>query len=93
MVKIVVSLHYVLQKLLGTESVIIKLNGKQKLREVLLRLCDDVPEAYELLFKGGRLRQELIFMVNGIGVNHLTGDDTEIKDTDVITIVPAIAGG
>jgi molybdopterin synthase sulfur carrier subunit len=93
MVKIEISLHYVLQNLLGAESVEIPVNGKQKLKEVLLKLCEGKPEAYELLFKDGRLRRELIFMVNGVGINHLAGEDTEVKDSDVITIVPAIAGG
>ena len=93
MVKIEVSLHYVLQKLLGAESVEVKINGKQKLREVLLKLCEDNPEARELLFRGGSLRQELIFMVNGVGIHHLSGEDTEIEDGDVVKIVPAIAGG
>ena len=93
MAKIEVSLHYVLQKLLGAESVEVRVNGRQKLREVLLRLCEHNPEARELLFRDGKLRRELIFMVNGIGINHLAGEDTEVEDSDVITIVPAIAGG
>ncbi len=93
MVKIEVSLHYVLQKLLGAESIEVRVNGKQKLKEVLLRLCEGNPGASELLFKDGKLRRELIFMVNGVGINYLAGEDTEVKDSDVITIVPAIAGG
>ncbi|NOZ59686.1 MAG: MoaD/ThiS family protein [Euryarchaeota archaeon] len=93
MVKIKVSLHYVLHSRLGAEEVEVPVEGSLPLREVLRRLCESRPEVEELLFEDGRLRGDLIFMVNGIGINHLSGEETEVKDTDEVTVVPAIAGG
>ncbi len=93
MVKIKVSLHYVLHSRLGTEEVDVDIEDRLPLKEVLLRLCEARPGVEELLFKDGRLREELIFMINGVGINHLKGEDTEVKNTDEVTIVPAIAGG
>jgi molybdopterin synthase sulfur carrier subunit len=93
MVKIRVSLHYVLHSRLGAEEVEVPVEGSLPLREVLRRLCEGRREVEELLFEEGRLRGDLIFMVNGVGINHLRGEETEVKNSDVITVVPAIAGG
>ena len=47
------------------------------------RICDDA----------GELRRFVNMFVNDEDVRSLSGLDTEVKDSDVISIVPAIAGG
>jgi molybdopterin synthase sulfur carrier subunit len=47
------------------------------------RLCDD----------GGELRRFVNIFVNGEDVRFLDGLDTEVKEGDEVSIVPAVAGG
>lgn len=47
------------------------------------RICDD----------GGRVRRSINLYVNGEDIRFLQGQQTPIKGSDEITIVPAIAGG
>lgn len=47
------------------------------------RLCDD----------GGELRRFVNIFVNGEDVRFLRGLDTEVKEGDEVSIVPAVAGG
>jgi sulfur-carrier protein len=43
--------------------------------------------------EGGQIRRFINVFVNGEDVRNLRGPDTEVKATDEISIVPAIAGG
>ena len=47
------------------------------------RLCDD----------GGELRRFVNIYINGEDVRFLQGLESALKDSDEITIVPAVAGG
>lgn len=47
------------------------------------RLCDEE----------GNLRRFINFFVNDEDIRFLQGEETPIKDGDVVSIVPAIAGG
>jgi MoaD family protein len=47
------------------------------------RLCDDK----------GQLRRFLNFYVNTEDIRFMQGKDTELKDGDEVSIVPAVAGG
>jgi len=91
--KVEARLHHPLQQALGGERVELRLERRMSLREALRLLCQRYPEAVNYLFQGGKLRRDLIFMLNGVGINHLQAERTEVGDEDELVIVPAIAGG
>ncbi len=86
-------LHHPLQEALGGERVELRLGRRLSLKQALRMLCTAYPEAERYIFSGERLRADLIFMVNGVGINHLQAERTEVGDEDELVIVPAIAGG
>lgn len=47
------------------------------------RICDD----------SGKIRRFINFYVNDEDVRFLKGEETELKDNDEVSIIPAIAGG
>lgn len=47
------------------------------------RICDD----------SGELRRFVNIFLNDEDIRHLGGQDSEVKEGDVLSIVPAIAGG
>ncbi len=63
-------------------------------REAIDRLEEQYPGFKErLLDEKGELRKFVNLYINDEDVRFLKGADTELKDGDVLSIVPAIAGG
>jgi MoaD family protein len=62
-------------------------------------LMDVVVEKYGPVFRryvfddGGRERDYLSFMVNGVSVHSREGFDTPLADGDVVAILPPVGGG
>lgn len=61
-------------------------------------LVDNLEAAYsgvkeKLLDEGGQLRRYVNIYVNDEDIRFLDGADTQLKDGDSVSIVPAIAGG
>jgi molybdopterin synthase sulfur carrier subunit len=52
-----------------------------------------IREAVEKLDENGELRKFVNIYLNDEDIRFLKGIDTELKDGDVLSIVPAIAGG
>lgn len=46
-----------------------------------------------LLSKEGKINRFVLFFVNDEDIRFLQNENTQLKDGDVITLVPAIAGG
>lgn len=66
----------------------------RSLYECLTLLCLSYPEIRERIFDGnGDIRRFINVFVNDEDSRFLQGDDTPIQATDIISIVPAIAGG
>ncbi|MHB1394041.1 MAG: MoaD family protein [Clostridia bacterium] len=64
------------------------------LRELLEKLCSKYGLRFrEKLFAGDRLSEDIIIMINGRHIEHLNGLDTNLMDTDIISIFPRVAGG
>ncbi len=62
--------------------------------EVLGRLSETYPELKTHLFNdNGSLRNFVNVYVNDDDIRYLRKNETEVRDGDVITIVPAVAGG
>ncbi|TDT51057.1 ubiquitin-like small modifier protein 1 [Fonticella tunisiensis] len=62
--------------------------------ELLHRLCDRYgDEIRRKLFNGSELSNEIIILINGRHIAHLEGRNTILKEDDVISIFPVVAGG
>lgn len=61
---------------------------------MLRNLCKLYGKKFEnLIFKDGGLSSEIIILVNGRHITHYEGLDTKLKQDDVISIFPVVAGG
>ena len=66
----------------------------QNIREVIEKLEEQFPGFKErLIDENGELRRFVNLYLNDEDIRFLKGLDTELKDGDVLSIVPAIAGG
>jgi len=76
-----------------------------KVKEVDIKGCNTILELLNLLsdkygknlskalFKNSELSNEIIILVNGRHIIHLNGIETEIVESDEISIFPVVAGG
>ncbi|WP_457600053.1 ubiquitin-like small modifier protein 1 [Hydrogenivirga sp.] len=66
----------------------------KSVREAIEKLEEQYPGFRErLLDENGELRRFVNLYLNDEDIRFLKGADTELKDGDVLSIVPAIAGG
>lgn len=66
----------------------------QTVDEILSNLALKYPQLKRHLFsEDGRLRNFVNVYVNEEDIRYLDGGDTKIKEGDVVSIIPAIAGG
>ncbi len=64
------------------------------LREVVEKLAEVNPEIRSrLLDENGDVRRFINIYINNEDIRFLKGLDTELKDGDEVSIIPAIAGG
>jgi len=62
--------------------------------ELIEKLEEEFPGIKErLVEENGEIRKFVNFFVNDEDIRFLKGKDTELKDGDVVSIIPAIAGG
>ncbi|WP_457641572.1 ubiquitin-like small modifier protein 1 [Persephonella sp.] len=62
--------------------------------ELIDKLEEEFPGIKERLVEAnGEIRKFVNFFVNDEDIRFLKGKDTELKDGDVVAIIPAIAGG
>jgi len=61
--------------------------------EVITDLSTRHPELTSRITEGGKLRRYVNFFVNEQDIRALAGAETPVRDGDVLTIMPAIAGG
>jgi len=65
----------------------------QTVSQVLGYLSQRYPGVVQRLYDGGSLRPFINIYLNNEDIRFLQGEGTAVKDGDVISIVPAIAGG
>ncbi len=81
-----------LQKLTNNQSEV-ECEGKN-IRELIKNLDKKYPGIKERICdENGNIRRFINFFVNDKDIRFLQGDETELKDGDVVSIIPAIAGG
>lgn len=81
-----------LQKLTQNQGEVSAAGGTVK--DVLADLEKQFPGIRERLYdEKGALRRFVNFYVNNEDIRFMSGETTPVKDTDEVSIVPAIAGG
>lgn len=71
----------------------LRLEGNN-VREVIQSLADEYPETKKAIFdESGKPRAFVNIFINENNIKNLSGYDTDVKEDDVIMLVPAIAGG
>jgi len=63
--------------------------------DLIVKLCSKFGNELEreLLNEQGKIRKNYRIVVNARNINLLDGLDTELKEDDMVVIMPAIAGG
>lgn len=85
-----------LREIAGAKSEEISLEKGESitLAEALEKACRRRAKLREALFeKSGELQKFITVLVNGVDSRALNGLKTEIKDSDEVSIFPAVAGG
>lgn len=68
--------------------------GETTVKNVLDRLIEQFgPDFERRILDKGEVRRFVNLYVNGEDIRHLSGLDTPVKDTDEISILPAVSGG
>jgi molybdopterin synthase sulfur carrier subunit len=75
-------------------------NGKEEVSSepgTVIELVNALDKEYsgigERISEGGKIRRFVNIYVNEEDIRFLKGEETEVKDGDEVSIVPAIAGG
>ncbi|MHA1299884.1 MAG: MoaD/ThiS family protein [Candidatus Helarchaeota archaeon] len=80
--------------LTNTESIELDINGTVK--DALTKVFEIYGDAFKtrILDKNtGKIKRYIIVAVNRKDIRHLKGYDTELSESDEISILPAVAGG
>lgn len=81
------------RKIAGTEEELLKISPDISLAEIVRRLTEKYGDAMSslLLTDTGKLRRSVIFAINDEVVDPV--EKSVLQDNDVISILPAVAGG
>ncbi len=71
----------------------IEVEDVSNVKELLDKLFEKYPQLKERLIKDGELTPFINIFVNGEDIRYLKGLETELKDGDEVTFIPAISGG
>jgi len=81
-----------LQKFVDNQTEIL-VNGKN-VKDVLNALVKNYPDLKERIYdENGNLRKFINIYVNDEDIRFLDRENTSVNDEDIISIIPAIAGG
>ena len=79
-----------LREALGRGELVVELGGGSRLLDLLKELVERWPEAFSPALRGGRPVEGYSVMVNRRRVEDL---DVELRDGDVVAILPPLGGG
>ncbi len=71
---------------------VVEANG-DTVAAVLANLGEKYPTITEKLFDNGKLRRFVNLFVNDEDIRYLEDLETQVKDGDKVSIIPAVAGG
>lgn len=62
--------------------------------DILTKLLEIIGDKFrEKIYEGGNLSPRIVILVNNKNIRFIDGLNTKVNDGDVITLLPAIAGG
>jgi len=93
--KVEVKFFTSLREITGKKVEEIQLDHAITVKELLTLLSDKYGERFReyLYTREGQVQGFLSFLLNGKNINALDGFDTELKDGDVLAIIPPVGGG
>jgi molybdopterin synthase sulfur carrier subunit len=93
--KVEVKFFTSLREITGKKADEIQLQNVINVEELLNLLSEKYGEKFrEYIYdKKGKVQDFLSFLVNGRNINVLQGFDTELKQGDIIAILPPVGGG
>lgn len=78
----------------GEPSTELLCNLRDTARILMLRFVKKYGQKFEqVTLEGTNLKPGIKIIINGRDIDYLNGLDTQLKDGDVIVIIPPIAGG
>lgn len=90
--KVKIELFATLRELIGKDTLVIEnVSNVRELIESLIEMFG--MEIKEVLMEGDRSKEFVKILVNGKDIRTLKGMDTELKNGDVVSIFPPVAGG
>jgi len=93
--KVEVKFFTSLREITGKKADEIQLQNIITVKELLTLLSEKYGKKFrEYIYnKKGKVQDFLSFLVNGRNINVLQGFDTELKQGDIIAIIPPVGGG
>jgi molybdopterin synthase sulfur carrier subunit len=93
--KVEVKFFTSLREITGKKADEIQLQSVITVEELLTLLSEKYGKKFrEYIYnKKGKVQDFLSFLVNGRNINVLQGFDTELKQGDIIAIIPPVGGG
>ena len=93
--KVEVKFFTSLREITGKKVDEIQLQSVITVEELLILLSEKYGKKFrEYIYnKKGKVQDFLSFLVNGKNINVLQGFDTELKQGDIIAIIPPVGGG
>jgi molybdopterin synthase sulfur carrier subunit len=93
--KVEVKFFTSLREITGKKADEIQLQSVINVEELLNVLSEKYGEKFrEYIYnKKGKVQDFLSFLVNGRNINVMQGFDTELKQGDIIAIIPPVGGG
>ena len=85
----------ILSDLIDTNELVLDLKENSTIRELISVLEDRVGEQFKkrILSENRELTNYVILVINGKDIRSLNGFETKIQDKDMISFLPALAGG
>jgi len=85
----------VLRELTGRKRMRVELGEGSTLQDLLFKLADDFGEKFRnyVFDEKGNTRLNLQYLINGKSHTNLRGLRTELREGDVVAIVPPVGGG
>ncbi len=92
--KVLVKIPAPLRQYTSNQKEIEVTTSSNTVKDVIIELTNHYPELKtRLLDETGSLRKFLTIFLNNSNLRDIGGETAQVKDGDIITILPAIAGG
>lgn len=93
--KVTVRYYGVVWEAINKRTEDIEVSGGSTIRDLMEYLVETKnPQIRDMIFsKQGQVRDFLAYVINGVDVRSLDGFNTQLKDEDVVLLLPPIGGG